>query len=221
MRTTDWGEIIPDLIESTGQTLYMVVIALAIGGVLGLGVGLLLYLTRRGNLLENRFVFQLLNVLVNFFRPIPFVILIAALQPLARAVIGIGIGIQAATFTMVFAATFGIARLVEQNLVTVNPGVIEAARAMGAGLPRIIFSVLIPEGLGALILGYTYAFVAIVDMSAIAGVVGAGGLGNYAIQYGYRQANPTITWATVIVIVLIVQIVQGLGNWLARRRLRR
>jgi D-methionine transport system permease protein len=199
----------------------MVVIALAIGGVLGLGVGLLLYLTRRGNLLENRFVFQLLNVLVNFFRPIPFVILIAALQPLARAVIGIGIGIQAATFTMVFAATFGIARLVEQNLVTVNPGVIEAARAMGAGLPRIIFSVLIPEGLGALILGYTYAFVAIVDMSAIAGVVGAGGLGNYAIQYGYRQANPTITWATVIVIVLIVQIVQGLGNWLARRRLRR
>jgi D-methionine transport system permease protein len=81
--------------------------------------------------------------------------------------------------------------------------------------------VLIPEGLGALILGYTYAFVAIVDMSAIAGVVGAGGLGNYAIQYGYRQANPTITWATVIVIVLIVQIVQGLGNWLARRRLRR
>jgi D-methionine transport system permease protein len=221
MRTTDWGEIIPDLIESTGQTLYMVVIALAIGGVLGLGVGLLLYLTRRGNLLENRFVFQLLNVLVNFFRPIPFVILIAALQPLARAVIGIGIGIQAATFTMVFAATFGIARLVEQNLVTVKPGVIEAARAMGAGLPRIIFSVLIPEGLGALILGYTYAFVAIVDMSAIAGVVGAGGLGNYAIQYGYRQANPTITWATVIVIVLIVQIVQGLGNWLARRRLRR
>jgi D-methionine transport system permease protein len=221
MRTTDWGEIIPDLIESTGQTLYMVVIALAIGGVLGLGVGLLLYLTRRGNLLENRFVFQLLNVLVNFFRPIPFVILIAALQPLARAVIGIGIGIQAATFTMVFAATFGIARLVEQNLVTVNPGVIEAARAMGAGLPRIIFSVLIPEGLGALILGYTYAFVAIVDMSAIAGVVGAGGLGKYAIQYGYRQANPTITWATVIVIVLIVQIVQGLGNWLARRRLRR
>ncbi|KAB1661270.1 ABC transporter permease subunit [Pseudoclavibacter sp. CFCC 13796] len=221
MKPIDWNQTIPDLIAATGETLYMVVIAVGLGGVFGLVLGLVLYLTRKGNLLANRFVFQIINVLVNFFRPIPFVIFIAAVQPLARSVVGIGIGIQAATFTMVLAATFGIARLVEQNLVTVNPGVIEAARAMGAGLPRIIFQVLIPEGLGALILGYTFAFVAIIDMSAVAGVVGAGGLGNYAIQYGYRQANPVITWTTVVIIVIIVQVVQGLGNWLSRRRLRR
>lgn len=221
MKPIDWNQTIPDLIAATGETLYMVVIAVGLGGVFGLVLGLVLYLTRKGNLLANRFVFQIINVLVNFFRPIPFVIFIAAVQPLARSVVGIGIGIQAATFTMVLAATFGIARLVEQNLVTVNPGVIEAARAMGAGLPCIIFQVLIPEGLGALILGYTFAFVAIIDMSAVAGVVGAGGLGNYAIQYGYRQANPVITWTTVVIIVIIVQVVQGLGNWLSRRRLRR
>lgn len=221
MNDIDWGRTSSQLLVATGETLTMVSIALALGGIFGLIIGLGLYLTRRGNLLQNQVIFQVLNLLVNFFRPIPFVIFIAALQPLARSVVGIGIGIRAATFTMVIAAAFGIARLVEQNLLSVNPGVVEAARAMGAGVPRIIWSVLIPEALGSLILGYTFAFVAIVDMSAVAGVVGAGGLGNYAIQYGYRQFNPVITWTTVLIIVLIVQGVQGLGNLLARLRLRR
>lgn len=221
MQEVDWSRVVPQLIEATGETFYMVTIALALGGVFGFVLGMALYLTRRGNLLQNRVVFEIINVVVNFFRPIPFVIFIAAVQPLARAVVGIGIGIKAATFAMVIAASFGIARLVEQNLLSVNPGVVEAARAMGAGLPRIIWSVLIPEALGSLILGYTFAFVAIIDMSAIAGVLGAGGLGDYAIQYGYRQFNWVITWTTVLVIVAIVQIVQGLGNGLSRRRLRR
>lgn len=221
MQEVDWSRVVPQLIEATGETFYMVTIALALGGVFGFILGMALYLTRRGNLLQNRVVFEIINVVVNFFRPIPFVIFIAAVQPLARAVVGIGIGIKAATFAMVIAASFGIARLVEQNLLSVNPGVIEAARAMGASLPRIIWSVLIPEALGTLILGYTFAFVAIIDMSAIAGVLGAGGLGDYAIQYGYRQFNWVITWTTVLVIVVIVQVVQGLGNGLSRRRLRR
>ncbi|WP_036961120.1 methionine ABC transporter permease [Pseudoclavibacter soli] len=221
MQDVDWSRVVPQLIEATGETFYMVTIALALGGVFGFILGMALYLTRRGNLLQNRVVFEIINVVVNFFRPIPFVIFIAAVQPLARAVVGIGIGIKAATFAMVIAASFGIARLVEQNLLSVNPGVIEAARAMGASLPRIIWSVLIPEALGSLILGYTFAFVAIIDMSAIAGVLGAGGLGDYAIQYGYRQFNWVITWTTVLVIVVIVQVVQGLGNGLSRRRLRR
>lgn len=221
MQDVDWSRVAPQLIEATGETFYMVTIALALGGVFGFILGMALYLTRRGNLLQNRVVFEIINVVVNFFRPIPFVIFIAAVQPLARAVVGIGIGIKAATFAMVIAASFGIARLVEQNLLSVNPGVIEAARAMGASLPRIIWSVLIPEALGSLILGYTFAFVAIIDMSAIAGVLGAGGLGDYAIQYGYRQFNWVITWTTVLVIVVIVQVVQGLGNGLSRRRLRR
>ena len=152
---------------------------------------------------------------------LPFVILIAALQPFARVVVGIGIGNRAIIFAMTIAAAFGISRIVEQNLVTVDPGVIEAARAMGAGRLRIIRTVLVPEALGPLILGYTFAFVAVVDMSAIAGVIGGGGLGNFALQYGYRQFDTVVTWTAVLMIVVIVQVVQFGGNRLARSVLRR
>lgn len=208
-------------LEATIQTLIYVVVAMGIGGALGLIIGVLLTVTREGGLLANKAIFWVLNVLVNFFRPIPFVILIAALQPLSRVVVGTGIGDRALMFVLSFAVTFGVARLVEQNLLTVPPGVIEAARAMGAGPFRIIRTVLIPEGLGPLVLGYTFAFIAVVDMTAMAGVIGGGGLGNMALQYGYRQFNPWITWAAVLVIVILVQLVQLLGNVFARRQLRR
>ncbi|MBC9945136.1 ABC transporter permease [Leucobacter sp. cx-328] len=209
------------LLEAVVQTLTYVSIALGVGGFLGLLLGVLLTVTRQGGLLQNRLVYWVLNFLVNFFRPIPFVVLIAALQPLARLVVGVGIGDKALIFVLSFAATFGISRLVEQNLLTVSPGVIEAARAMGAGPIRTIFTVLIPEGLGPLILGYTFAFVAIVDMTAMAGAIGGGGLGQLALQYGYRQFNPWVTWTAVLIIIALVQVVQLLGNWLARKLLRR
>jgi D-methionine transport system permease protein len=202
---------------ATWETVYMVAITLAIGGVLGLGVGLALYATRAGGLFANRVTF----VVVNFFRPIPFVIFIAAVQPLARVVVGIGIGNKAIIFAMTLAAMFGIARIVEQNLVTVEPGVIEAARSMGASRLRILTTVVVPEALGPLILGYTFAFVAIVDMSAIAGAIGAGGLGAFAQQYGYRQFDTVVTWTVVLIIVAFVQVGQFLGNTAARRVLRR
>ncbi|WTM65747.1 methionine ABC transporter permease [Humidisolicoccus flavus] len=202
-------------------TLRMVSLALLFGGIMGLVLGLTLYLTRRGNILENRFWFTVINIFVNFFRPIPFIIFIAAVQPLARFVVGIGIGESAVTFGMSLAAGFGIARLVEQNLVNLDRGVIEAARAMGAGPFRIIRTVILPEALGPLILGYTFALVAIIDMSAVAGYLGAGGLGDLAIVYGYRQYNPWVTWTALIIIVILVQLVQLLGNTLARKVLRR
>lgn len=208
-------------LEATLETLMYVVVAMGVGGVLGLIVGVALTVTRRGGLLQNRAVFVVLNFLVNFFRPIPFVILIAALTPLTRLVVGTAIGDRGMMFVLVFAATFGIARLVEQNLLTVSPGVIEASRAMGAGPIRTILTVLIPEGLGPLVLGYTFAFIAVVDMTAMAGVVGGGGLGNLALQYGYRQFNPWVTWAAVLIIIAIVQLVQLLGNVIARKLLRR
>lgn len=208
-------------LEATVQTLIYVVVAMGVGGSLGLVVGVLLTVTRQGGILAHRGVFWVLNFLVNFFRPIPFVIMIAALQPVARAVVGTGIGDRALMFVLSFAVTFGVARLVEQNLLTVSPGVIEAARAMGAGPFRIITTVLIPEGLGPLVLGYTFAFIAVVDMTAMAGVIGGGGLGNMALQYGYRQFNPWVTWAAVFVIVILVQLVQLLGNVFARKQLRR
>lgn len=214
-------ELQPLFWQSTLETLYIVGITLLIGGLGGLILGVSLYVTRRGNILANRYVFFILNVVVNFFRPIPFVIFIAAAQPLARIVVGIGIGNKAIIFALSMAAAFGISRIVEQNLVSVDPGVIEAARSVGAGRLRTVLTVLLPEALGPLILGYTFAFVAIVDMSAVAGVVGGGGLGNFALVYGYRQFEPMVTWAAVIVIVLLVQIVQFAGNNWARKALRR
>lgn len=216
---TRLGGLWPMLWQATGETLVMVGVALTLGGALGLLLGALLYGTRRGGLLSSPPLYTVLNLLVNFFRPIPFVILISALQPLARIVVGIGIGNRALIFTLTFAATFGIARIVEQNLVTVPLGVVEAARAMGAGRWQILFAVVVPEALGPLILGYTFGFVAIVDMSAIAGVIGGGGLGNFALTYGYRQYDTVVTWVTLLIIVAIVQVGQFIGNRLSRRAL--
>ncbi|PPF62324.1 ABC transporter permease [Rathayibacter tritici] len=213
--------LLPKLRDATGETLYIVTLSLVFGGLGGLLIGLGLALTRAGALYANRVLHGLLNVIVNVFRPIPFIIFIAAAQPLARLVVGTGIGPDAIVFTLSLGAAFGIGRIVEQNLLTVQPGVIEAARSVGASRFRIVRTVLLPEALGPLILGYTFVVVAVIDMSAVAGAIGAGGLGDFAIQYGYRQFEPVVTWAAVLVIVLIVQLVQLLGNTLARHILRR
>ena len=218
---TDWTTLWPVYLQSIGQTLWMVVATLIMGGILGLALGVLLYTTRRGGLLENRPLFTVLNVVVNFIRPIPFIIFMTAVAPLTQLVLGTFLGTPAAIFPMTIAATFGISRIVEQNLVTIDPGVIEAARAMGSSPWRIITTLLVPEALGPLILGYTFIFVAIVDLSAIAGSIGGGGLGDFAISYGYQRYNWAVTAVTVVVIIVIVQVVQFFGNWLARRVLRR
>jgi len=214
-------ELGPDFWVAAFETLYMVAATLLIGGFAGLVLGIVLYATRAGGLMSNRAVYNVLNVVINFFRPIPFIIFIAAVQPLARYVIGVGIGNDALIFSLSIAASFAISRIVEQNLVTVSPGVIEAARSMGAGPVRILRTVVIPEALGPLILGYTFIVVAIVDMTAMAGFIGGGGLGNFALVYGYRQFEPAITWAALLVIVIFVQALQFIGNWLARKVMRR
>ena len=214
-------ELLPKFWVATGETLYIVGLAMLFGGIAGLILGLGLYVTRRCSILDNKWVFGTLNFIVNTFRPIPFIIFIAAVQPLARVVVGTGIGNNALTFGLALAATFAISRIVEQNLLTVQPGVIEAARSVGAGPLRIIGTILLPEALGPLILGYTFIFVAVTDMSAVAGLIGGGGLGNFAIQYGYRLFNPVVTWAAVILIIVLIQVVQLVGNRLARAVLRR
>lgn len=207
--------------QNTVATLWIVALVMLIGGLLGLLLGIGLYVSRPGGLYQNRVVSVVLNVLVNFFRPIPFVILIAAVQPAARAVVGTGIGNRALVFAMVVGSMFAIARIVEQNLVTVQPGVIEAARSMGASRLRILRTVALPEALGPLVLGYTFAFVAVIDMQAIASVIGGDGIGGFALQYGYRQFDTVVTWTAVVIIVVIVQLVQFGGNRLARHFLRR
>lgn len=217
----DWTLLGPVLVQALGETLWAVSITMVLGGIFGFVIGTMLYTTRRGNILANATVYNVLNVLINIVRPIPFIVFIAFIQPVTLGLIGTSIGVPAIIVPMTIAASFAIGRIVEQNLVTIDPGVIEAARAMGASPLRIISTILVPEALGPLILGYTFIFVGVVDMSALAGLIGGGGLGNFAILYGYQRFNYGVTLVAVVVIIVIVQLGQFLGNWLARKALRR
>lgn len=217
----DLKNLLPVLGESLQETFVMVAITIFLAGAAGLLLGTALYATRPGNLLENKVVFAVLSFIVNIVRPIPFIIFITAIGPVTFALVGTTIGTAAAIVPMTLMASVVIGRVVEQNLVAVDPGVVEAARAAGAGRRRILFTVVIPEALAPLILGYTFMLVAVVDMSAMAGYVGGGGLGNFAITYGYQQFNWAVTAVTVVVIIAIVQLAQLLGNRLAQRILNR
>ncbi|MEU3751600.1 methionine ABC transporter permease [Streptomyces olivoreticuli] len=217
----DWSRFWVKVVDATGETVYMVLVTLVLSALLGLAVGLVLYATRKGGILQNRPVFAVLNALINVVRPVPFIIAIVALSPVTRGVVGTMIGTEAAIFPMVLVATFGVARIVESNLLSVEPGVIEAARSMGASPWRIILTVLIPEALGPLILGFTFMLVALIDFSAVAGTVGGGGVGNLAMTYGYLRFDTSVMVVTVAVLIVLVQIAQLLGNLLARKVLRR
>ncbi|MDD6461211.1 MAG: ABC transporter permease subunit [Bifidobacteriaceae bacterium] len=199
----------------------MVFVTLLIGGLLGLVLGVILWGTRPGGLFANRVVYRILDVIINIIRPIPFIIFLAAMQPLTTLVIGTSIGTTAAIFPMIIMCTMATARLVEQNLVTTDPGIIEAARSMGVPRLQIITTVLIPESLAPLILAYAFLFISVLDMSAMAGYIGGGGLGNFAISYGYQKFDQTATWAAVIVMIVLVQVVQYLANAIASRLLHR
>ncbi|MER7277865.1 ABC transporter permease subunit [Dactylosporangium sp. NPDC000244] len=212
---------LPVFREAIWQTFYIVVISVVAGGLLGLILGLALYATRPGSLLSNRLTFVIINILVNVVRPIPFVIFLTAIQPLMLVTIGTTIGTNAVTFALSLAAAFAVSRIIEQNLLAVEPGVIEAARAAGARPISILLTVVVPEALGPVILGYTFIFVGVVDMSAQAGLFGGGGLGDFAVTYGSQRYNWPVVYITVATIIVIVQAGQFLGNALARRALRR
>ncbi len=208
-------------LAAIGQTLFITLVSMVASGIMGLGLGLALYATRPGNILESRWAFGAVNLLVNVVRPIPFIIFLAAVAPLTSVVIGTTLGTAAVTFAISLAAAFAVARIVEQNMVGVDPGVVEAARASGGSRLGILFTVVVPEGLGPLVLGYTFIFVGIIDMSAQAGLVGGGGLGNYAITYGSQRYDWGVVYVTVATIIVIVQVGQLIGNSLARRVMRR
>ncbi len=217
----DWTTFWPRIVESTGETILMVIATLVFGSILGISIGLLLYVTRKGNILEKQWVFQTLNILINIIRPIPFIIFLVALSPVTRAVVGSTIGTWAAIFPMTIAASFGIARIVENNLVGIEPGVVEAAKAMGASPLQIIFTVLIPEALGPLILGLTFVTISLIDFSAMAGTVGGGGLGHVAMTYGYQRFDGSVMLVTVVILIILVQAAQWIGNTLSRKIMRR
>lgn len=217
----DWTTFWPRIVEATGETVFMVILTLVFGSILGITIGLLLFVTRENNILESKITFNLLNLLINIIRPIPFIIFLVAISPLTRIVMGTTIGTTAAIFPMTIAAAFGIARVVENNLISIDPGVIEAAKAMGASPFQIIFTVLIPEALGPLILGLTFVTISLIDFSAIAGTVGGGGLGHVAITYGYQRFDGSVMIVTVVILIVLVQLAQWLGNALSKKILRR
>ncbi|MFK4344277.1 MULTISPECIES: methionine ABC transporter permease [unclassified Paenibacillus] len=217
----NWDTFWLKVVEATGETLLMVVVTLVFASILGLAIGLLLYVTRQGSLFENKFVFMLLNLLINIIRPIPFIIFLVAISPFTRLIMGTTIGTSAAIFPMTIVAAFAVARIVENNLVSIDPGMIEAAKALGATPYQIITGVLIREALGPLILGLTFITVALIDFSAMAGTVGGGGLGNLAMTYGYQRFDTSVMIVTIVLLIIFVQVAQYAGNYLSRKFLRR
>ncbi|AWB43506.1 ABC transporter permease [Paenibacillus sp. CAA11] len=219
--TVDWSTFWKSVAEATGDTLVMVIVTLIFSAVLGLIIGLLLFITRQDGLYENRVIHILLNLIINIIRPIPFIIFLVAISPVTRFVIGTTIGTWAAVFPMTLVAACAVARVVENNLVSIDPGMIEAAKAIGASPLQIIYGVLIREALGPLILGLTFISVALIDFSAMAGTVGGGGLGNLAMTYGYQRFNTSVMIVTIIILIVLVQLAQYAGNYLSRKFLRR
>ena len=221
MRDIDLDAFLPRIGKAIGETLVMLTGSFLLASVLGLLLGLLLYATRPGNLLHNGLVFNILNFVINIIRPIPFLILAVSLIPLTRLLVGPSIGPVAVIPALTVAASVAIARIVESNLVAVDPGTIEAGAAMGARPWRILFTIVIPEALGPLTLGLTYILVALVDATAVAGVLGGGGLGNLAMTYGYQRFDWFVVIVIVVILIVLVQSAQLVGNWISRKVLHR
>ncbi|MDF1996478.1 methionine ABC transporter permease [Peribacillus frigoritolerans] len=204
-----------------GDTLYMVAISLIFSGLIGLPLGILLVITRKGHILENNWIFNVLNPIINILRSVPFIILLVALIPFTRMIVGSAIGTNAAIVPLIFYAAPYIARLVENSLLEVDKGIIEAAQAMGATTWQIIYRFLIPEGLSSLILTFTTATIGLVGSTAMAGAVGAGGVGDLALAYGYQRFDTMTMIVTVAALVIIVQLLQSTGNFVSRKIRRR
>ncbi|MFZ2995867.1 MAG: methionine ABC transporter permease [Sphingobium sp.] len=206
-----------DIGQATMDTLTMLVGSLVLTILLGVPLGVLLFLTDRGQMDQNIAVNRLLGVVVNILRSIPFVILLIVMIPLTLMIVGTSLGVAGAIPPLVAGAAPFYARLVENALRDIPRATIEAAQAMGASRMQIIGKVLLPEALPGLISGGTVTAIALVSFTAMAGVVGAGGLGDLAIRYGYQRFQADVMLVTVVLLVLLVQFIQWSGDWLTRR----
>jgi len=204
------------LITNTWQTIYMVGASAAIATALGLPLGILLFVTDKGQILENVFFNKVLGLIVNFFRSVPFVILLIILIPFTRFIVGVSYGTTAAIVPLSVAAIPFMGRLVETSLREINRGIIEAAQAMGASPLQIIIKVLIPEALPSIASGVTITTINLVGYSAMAGVMGGGGLGDVAVRYGYQRFMLDVMFYTVAILVIMVQLAQMLGDLVVR-----
>ncbi|WP_419239333.1 methionine ABC transporter permease [Photobacterium leiognathi] len=205
------------LIEALGQTLTMVFVSGLIGFVIGIPLGVTLHLTKKNGLLENTVVNKILGIIVNIGRSIPFIILLVAIIPFTRFVVGSSIGTAAAIVPLAVGAIPFIARLVEGALLEIPSGLVEAAQSMGATPLQIIKKVLLPEALPGIINAVTITLVTLVSYSAMAGTVGGGGLGDVGIRYGYQRFDGTVMAITVVILIVLVQIIQSVGDYLVKR----
>lgn len=203
--------------EASGQTLYMVGLSLIIGAILGMLLALVIVLTRPGGQWENRTFHSVISTCVNIVRSIPFIILIVAIMPLTKVLVGTRVGTTAALVPLVVHITPYLSRLFENSLLEVDEGVIEAARSMGATTGQIIWHFLIPEATPSLILALTTGTIGLLGSTASAGAVGAGGVGNLALMYGYQRMNTPLMLLTVFILIIIVQLIQSVGNDIAHK----
>lgn len=209
------------LLEGTGATLYMTLMSTLFGYVLGLPMGILLAVTDKDGIRPNALIYKVLDFIVNVVRSIPFLILLILVIPITKAIVGKSYGSSATIVPLVIAAAPFIARMVESSLKEVDKGVIEAAQSMGAGTGTIIWKVLLAEARTSLLVGVTIAIGTILGYSAMAGVVGGGGLGDIAIRYGYYRYQTDVMLVTIVILVVLVQILQGIGMMLSKKLDRR
>ncbi|MBR5913493.1 MAG: ABC transporter permease [Selenomonadaceae bacterium] len=212
-----FAEILPLLTKALGETVYMVVVSMAIASLIGIPLGVLLHTTDKGQILESLPLNQTVGSIVNAIRSIPFIILMVAIIPLTRFIVGSAIGTTAAIVPLVIASIPFIGRQVETSLKEVPAGLVEAALSMGATPAQIITKVLLPEAMPSIVAQLTTVIIALVGESAMAGAIGGGGLGDLAIRYGYQRFRHEVMLATVIILIVLVQLVQFSGNTLAKR----
>lgn len=211
------NEMIELLIKSFWETGYMVVASTVLASLIGIPLGIILTVTRNGHILPNAVINSVLGVIVNATRSTPFIILMVAIIPLTRMLVGSSIGTTAAIVPLTISAAPFIARVIESSLLEIDHGVIEAAQSMGASPMQIIYKVLLPEALHSIVLGITLAVIALIGYSAMAGVLGGGGLGDLAIRYGYQRFQPDVMIVTVVILILMVQLIQFIGDTLSKK----
>lgn len=210
----------PDaLVKSIQETLIMTLWSGILIFILGMFFGIILTATKRGGICENRGIFQVLDKCINFFRSIPFIILLTGLMPLSRFIMGTAIGVPGAIVPLVFGATPFFTRQIENAFAEVDSGLIEAAKAMGCSAPEMVFQVYIKESIPGIARGTTITVISLLGLVAMAGAVGAGGLGDFAIRYGHDRNQVDVTYVTVIILVIFVSVIQYIGTIIEKKNL--
>ena len=203
------------LILSAEQTLYMVFVSLVVGSILAIVLAMILVLTNENGILKNRPISLVLNTIINIIRSVPFIILMVFIMPLTKTIVGTRIGTTAALIPLIVFITPYLTRLFENSILDVNRGIVEAAQAMGASYFEIVWYFLLPEAKGSLILSITTGTIGLIGATAMAGAIGAGGVGDLALTYGYERMNTPLMLFTVVVLIVFVQIIQTVGNHFA------